>query len=275
MRQDQINNESSFNKQEVLKQMYSKQNLTQMTGSKGENDAAEQALMENIEKRNKLYKEGEVIPVVKEMSKKRKFIESLELILKLNVDPTPGDQNIRGTCVLPAGTGKEVKICVFANNEFHSDLEKAGADFIGTDKTIAAIGEGNIEFDKIIATPEFMPQLKALARILGPKGLMPNLKSGTLVKGDELMEAVKLSKQGLIEFRVNESKYIMSKFGMRNFTDDSLFENLDALMKAIAKKKPESVKGKYFNSAAIKTSMGSPLKMDVNHYNTIAATKQN
>ena len=99
-------------------------------------------------------------------------------------------------------------------------MKNAGADFIGTDKTIAAIGDGNIEFDKIIATPEFMPQLKALARILGPKGLMPNLKSGTLVKGDELMEAVKLSKQGLIEFRVNESKYIMSKFGMRNFTDE-------------------------------------------------------
>lgn len=110
--------------------------MNAQTNKTGEKDAAETALLEIIEKRNKEYESDAVIPVVKEMSKRRKFNESLELILKLNVDPTQGDQNIRGTCVLPAGTGKEVKICVFANNEFHEEIRGAGADFIGNEKTL-------------------------------------------------------------------------------------------------------------------------------------------
>lgn len=111
------------------------------------------------------------------------------------------------------------------------------------------MGEGVINFDKIIATPEHMPTLKQLARILGPKGLMPNVKSGTLVKQHELLETVKQAKQGLVEFRVNDAAFIMNKIGHRTFEDDALVDNLNAIMEAIAQKKPESVKGKYFNKA--------------------------
>jgi large subunit ribosomal protein L1 len=136
----------------------------------------------------------EIFATAKEVSKERNFAESFEVIVKLNVDPTQGDQNVRGTCVLPAGTGKEVKVCVFSGNEFHEELTAAGADFLGNDAILKEIGEGIIPFDKIIATPEFMSTLKAYARVLGPKGLMPNIKSGTLVKQHELVETVKLSK---------------------------------------------------------------------------------
>jgi len=135
---------------------------------------------------------------------------------------------------LPAGTGQEIRVCVFAGDEFHEDLKAQGADVIGTDEVIREMGEGVINFDKIIATPEHMPTLKSLARILGPKGLMPNVKSGTLVKQHELLETVKQSKQGLVEFRVNDAAFIMNKIGHRAFENDALAENLNAIMKAIA-----------------------------------------
>ena len=126
--------------------------------------------------------------VARNASKERKFLESFEVIMKLNVDPKYHDQNVRGTCVLPAGTGTEVKICVFAGQEYHDEAKTNGADLIGNDKVLADISEGICNFDKIIATPEQMMILKKYARILGPKGLMPNVKSGTLVKQNELIE---------------------------------------------------------------------------------------
>ena len=139
----------------------------------------------------KEYDAAEIFSVAREISKERKFKESFEVIVKLNVDPTQGDQNVRGTCILPSGTGKEVRVCVFAGEEFHEDLKSQGADVLGDENTLKDMGEGVINFDKIIATPEHMPSLKQLARILGPKGLMPNVKSGTLVKQHELLETVK------------------------------------------------------------------------------------
>ena len=214
----------------------------------------------------KEYEAAEIFQAVRSISKERKFKESFEVIVKLNVDPTQGDQNVRGTCVLPAGTGKEVKVCVFAGVEFHEEIKKEGADFIGNDQVLKEIGEGVIPFDKIIATPEHMPTLKTLARVLGPKGLMPNVKSGTLVKQHELIETVKQSKQGLVEFRVNEASFIMNKIGNRDFEDAQLGENLQAILDSIAKKKPESVKGKFFSKAQVKTSMGPPLKLNIAPY---------
>ncbi len=119
---------------------------------------------------------------MKEVSKERKFTESVEAIIRLNVDPRQGDQNIRGTCVLPAGTGKNVKVCVFADAESEQKVMEAGADIFGSDELLKQLAEGKCDFDKLIATPEQMQALKPLARVLGPKGLMPNVKSGTLVK---------------------------------------------------------------------------------------------
>jgi large subunit ribosomal protein L1 len=136
--------------------------------------------------------------------------------------------------VLPAGTGQEIKVAVFADKEFHEQLIALGTDIIGDDQLLKAVAEGTISFDKIISTPEHMPALKGLARVLGPKGLMPNVKSGTLVKPDDLLRTVKESKQGMIEFRVNEAATIMTKLGKRDFTDDNLSINLDAILKAIA-----------------------------------------
>ncbi len=208
----------------------------------------------------------EAIAKVKEISKERKFTESVEVIVRLNVDPRQGDQNIRGTCVLPAGTGKAVRVCVFADLEMQDKVIEAGADIFGTPELLKQMAEGKIEFDKLIATQEQMNQLKPLARVLGPKGLMPNVKSGTLVKIDELLDAVKLSKQGQIEFRVNEHSDIMVKIGLRNFNDDQLYTNFDAFARALVKKKPESIKGKYFVRGYIKTTMGSPIKVDLSEY---------
>lgn len=136
----------------------------------------------------------EAIKKIKEVSKERKFKESVEAIIRLNVDPRQGDQNIRGTCVLPAGTGKTVRVCVFADADMQEKVMAAGADIFGTTDLVKQMADGKIEFDKLIATTEQMNQLKPLARVLGPKGLMPNIKSGTLVKPGELLDAVKLSK---------------------------------------------------------------------------------
>lgn len=133
----------------------------------------------------------EAIAKVFEVSAARKFNESFELILKLNVDPTQGDQNVRGTCILPAGTGQSVRVCVFADKEFHGQLTELGADVIGDAEVLKQIAAGEIHFDKIVTTPEHMNDLKQMARILGPKGLMPNVKSGNLVKPDDLLETVK------------------------------------------------------------------------------------
>lgn len=122
--------------------------------------------------------------------------------------------------MLPAGTGKEVKVCVFADLDMQDQVLAAGADIFGTDDLLKQLAEGKCDFDKLIATPEQMQGLKPLARVLGPKGLMPNVKSGTLVKPEELLEAVRLSKQGQIEFRVNEHSDIMVKIGLRDFQED-------------------------------------------------------
>ena len=122
--------------------------------------------------------------------------------------------------MLPAGTGKEVKVCVFADREMEESVLGAGADVFGTDDLLKSLAEGKCDFDKLIATPEQMASLRPLAKILGPKGLMPNVKSGTLVKPDELLEAVRLSKQGQIEFRVNEHADIMVKIGLREFGEE-------------------------------------------------------
>ena len=171
----------------VLASFYTKTPKHMMAGAAdGEEDKdASAAFLEELKKEHPV---SNIFKVARNASKERKFLESFEVIMKLNVDPKYHDQNVRGTCVLPAGTGTEVKICVFSGNEYHDDAKEAGADLIGTDKVLSDIADGKIEFDKIIATPEQMQTLKKYARILGPRGLMPNVKSGTLVKQNELID---------------------------------------------------------------------------------------
>uniref|UniRef100_A0A7S3MXG8 50S ribosomal protein L1 n=1 Tax=Strombidium inclinatum TaxID=197538 RepID=A0A7S3MXG8_9SPIT len=178
---------------------------------------------------------------------------------------------IRGTCVLPAGTGKTLKVCVFADADQHEALLAAGADAIGSDQVILDVVQGTADFDRIIATKEFIPQLKRHARFLGPRGLIPNKKSGTLVTADKLVSSVEESKKGLVEFRVNSASFIMTKIGMREFEDEGLTENLEAVMKLLVDKKPETVKGKYFEKAMVKTSMGRPVPLDISRYQEMAS----
>ena len=192
-------------------------------------------------------------------------------MVKLGVDPTRGDQMIRGTCVLPEGTGKEVKVCVFADSEFHEDLKAAGADIIGSDDVLIEIGKGNIEFDKLICSQEYLATLKKFARILGPKGLMPNVKSGTLVQADQIVEQVKQSKLGMIEFKVNPESFILSKVGLKSFDNQKLSNNFNSLMLALIDKKPESIKQRYFLKGMVKTTMSPPLKVDLSHYTALAS----
>jgi large subunit ribosomal protein L1 len=225
------------------------------------------------------FKPKEAIERMKEISKERKFNESIEVIFRMSVDPKQGDQNIRGTCVLPAGTGTNIKVLVFADKDMEAEVMAAGADFFGNDEMLKQIAEGIINFDKLIATPEQMAQLKPLAKIIGPKGLMPNLKSNTLVKPDVLLEAVRLSKQGQIEFRINDNADIMAKIGLRSFTNEDIAKNYDSLARALIKKKPETIKGnhqfhfqsmftigRYFVRGYLKTTMGTPIKIDLSDY---------
>jgi large subunit ribosomal protein L1 len=184
----------------------------------------------------------------------------------LNVDPKQGDQNIRGTCLLPAGTGKNVIVCVFADSERHEELKASGVDIIGNEEVLKSIAEGNIKFDKLVVTADQLQSLKPYARILGPKGLMPNVKSGTLVKPDELIPSIKLMKQGQIEFRINPNSDIMVKIGIKDFDENQIMENFDSLAKALVAKKPDSVKGKYFTRGYIRTSAGAPIKLDLSYY---------
>ena len=201
----------------------------------------------------------DAIKRIKEESKARNFRETVDTIIKLNVDPTKGDQMIRGTVNLPAGTGKEIRVCVFADKVYHEELREAGADIIGDEQILTDIAAGNTDFDKLLCTQEQLVDLKKFARVLGPKGLMPNTKSGTLVKQDEIVDQVKQSKVGLMEFRINTDAFIQSKIGLREFENGALIENFEALMEQLIAKKPESVKGRYFLKGVMKTTMGKPL----------------
>ena len=178
---------------------------------------------------------------------------------------------IRGTCILPCGTGKEIKVCVFADEGFHEDLERVGADVIGNEEVLADIAAGKISFDRILCTEEFLPRLKKFARILGPKGLMPNTKSGTLVKAAEIVGRVEESKKGLVEYKINLESTVMSKIGLRSFGQEKLEQNFDSILTSLVKKKPESVKGRYLLKGMVKTSMGPALKVDLQKYKDLAA----
>lgn len=241
--------------------------------SSGSLNVDNQSARQTLVKAAKEYDPEEVFAELMTVSKERKFLESIDAIIQLNVDPTRGDQMIRGTCTLPAGTGKEVKVCVFAGGDLHDELKAAGADILGNDQILLDIANDKIEFDKLLCSQEMIQDLKAYARILGPRGLMPNTKSGTLVKRDALVDQVRLSKRGLIEFRVNPESFILNKIGTRSFEGKALHENFDALMMALVAKKPESVKGRYFLKAMVKTSMGPPLRLNLDHYNQVVQSQ--
>jgi large subunit ribosomal protein L1 len=202
----------------------------------------------------------EAIKVLKETAT-AKFIESVELHANLNIDPKYADQQLRTTVTLPHGIGKAIKIAVLTNDGNIAEAEAAGADIAGNTDLIDQISQGNIEFDILIATPDMMPKLAKLGRVLGPKGLMPSPKSGTVTT--TLTATLEDFKKGKFEYKADKTGVVHVNFGKSSFTEVQLIENLTALQNSIEQNRPSGVKGKYFKNMYICTSMGPSIQLDL------------
>ena len=207
---------------------------------------------------DKVYALSEAIETLREYASK-KFDETLEIAIRLGIDITKADQNIRGMLSLPNGTGKTVRVAVFTINA-QDEAKKAGADVVGGEELIDAVAAGNINFDRVIATPDMMPKMSKIARVLGPKGLMPNPKLGTVT--NNVADAVKTAKAGQIEYRAEKKGIIHAGIGKMSFTTDALVENANALIDQLKKIKPASAKGQYILGISVATTQGPGLKVE-------------
>ena len=220
---------------------------------------------ENQEKtKNTIYSSiEEVVAVLKETAT-AKFVESVELHANLNIDPKYADQQLRTTVTLPNGTGKQIVIAVLTNEENFEEAKAAGADIIGNEDLIEDINQGNLNFDLLIATPNMMPKLAKLGRVLGPKGLMPSPKSGTVTT--TLDTTVTEFKKGKFEYKTDKTGIVHVSCGKIDFTDPQLAENITALYRSIEQNRPPGVKGKYFKSLSVCTTMGPSIKLDLDMF---------
>ena len=202
----------------------------------------------------KEYEAKEALEIIEKMPK-RKFDESVELHVKLGVDSKQADQQVRGTVVLPNGTGKTVKVLVFAKGDKAKEAEAAGADFVGAEELVPKIEKENwFDYDVIVATPDMMGVVGRLGKVLGPKGLMPNPKSGTVTM--DVTKAIKDIKAGKVEYRLDKTNIIHLSFGKVSFGTEKLLENYNTIMDAIIKAKPAAAKGQYIRSVYVTTTMG-------------------
>src|SRR5690242_12628515 len=209
---------------------------------------------------NKLHGVDEAIAIAR-ANATSKFDETIEVALALGVDPRHADQMVRGVVTLPKGTGKTVRVGVFAKGAKADEAREAGADVVGAEDLLEIVQGGKIEFDRCIATPDMMGLVGRLGKVLGPKGLMPNPKLGTVTMN--VAEAVKAAKGGQVEYRVEKAGIIHSGIGKASFTEADLRRNFDAFVDAIVKAKPTGAKGKYVKKAALSSTMGPGLKLDV------------
>jgi large subunit ribosomal protein L1 len=218
----------------------------------------QKAIAANID-RERLYPVDEAIETLK-ANATAKFDETIEVAMNLGVDPRHADQMVRGVVTLPAGTGKDVRVAVFARGGKADEAKAAGADVVGAEDLMESIQGGTIDFDRVIATPDMMGIVGRLGKVLGPKGLMPNPKLGTVTPN--VTEAVKAAKGGQVEFRVEKAGIIHSGIGKASFPAAELRRNFDAFVDAIVRAKPAGAKGKYVKKIALSSSMGPGLKVD-------------
>ena len=212
------------------------------------------SLIENT----KIYSINEAISILKK-SKKLKFDETLDIAINLGVDPKHADQIVKGIIKLPHGTGKIVKIAVFAKDEKATEAKEAGADYVGSEDLVQKFEKSEIKVDRVIATPDMMTVVGKLGKILGPKGLMPNPKLGTVTK--DLKKTIEDIKNGLIEFKADKSGTVHAGIGKISFTEDKLEKNITDFVEAIIKAKPSGAKGNYFKNMYISATMGPSLKL--------------
>jgi large subunit ribosomal protein L1 len=213
--------------------------------------------------RTKDYSPVEGVDLLKKIAY-TKFDETAEVHMHLGVDPRHADQQVRGTVLLPAGLGKEVRILVFAEGDGARLAEQAGADYVGLDDLIAKIQGGWLDFDMAIATPQVMGKVGRLGRILGTRGLMPNPKAGTIVQPDDLPRAIKEARQGRVEFKIDKTGNLHVPIGKVSFTEEQLLENLTALMDAVNRAKPSGAKGIYVRRVTLTSTMAPGIRLDVN-----------
>lgn len=210
--------------------------------------------------RNKLYALDEAISLVKDRSK-TKFDETVEVAINLGVDPRHADQMVRGVCVLPNGTGKSVRVAVFARGDKADEAKAAGADIVGAEELVQEVQGGKIDFDRCIATPDMMPLVGRLGKVLGPRGLMPNPKVGTVTP--DVTAAVNDAKGGAVQFRVEKAGIVHAGVGKVSFSAEAITENVKALLDAVQKAKPTGAKGSYLKRIAVSSTMGPGVKVDL------------
>lgn len=209
--------------------------------------------------RSKLYTLGEAVEMVKSRAN-TKFDETVEVAINLGVDPRHADQMVRGVVNLPNGTGKSVRVAVFAKGDKADEAKAAGADIVGAEDLVEIVQSGKIDFDRCIATPDMMPLVGRLGKVLGPRGMMPNPKVGTVTP--DVAAAVKASKGGAVEFRVEKAGIVHAGVGKASFNANAIVENIHALTDAVMKAKPTGAKGTYLRKVAISSTMGPGVKVD-------------
>lgn len=209
--------------------------------------------------RDRLYTPGEAFELVKSLAK-RSFDETVEITFRLGIDPRKADQMIRGTVSLPHGTGKAVRVAVFATGDAAREAEEAGADVVGADDLVARVQEGFLDFDVAIATPDLMSQVGRLGRVLGPRGVMPNPKTGTVTT--DIAKTVAEFKAGKVEYRTDRNGNVHVPIGKVSFERDALLENFQAVLDEILRNKPAAAKGRYIKSIATSSTMGPGIRID-------------
>lgn len=220
----------------------------------------------NLEKydETKIYSLEEGIDLIKETSN-IKFDETIDISINLNIDPTFSDQNVRGVINLPNGIGKDIRVAVFAKEEKAKEAKEAGADIVGSDDLVEKVSSGDIDFDRCIATPDMMPLVGKLGKVLGPRGLMPNPRIGTVT--NEIESAVKSAKAGSIEFRTEKSGIVQAGIGKASFSKDALQENIIEFVGAVKKEKPSAAKGVFLKKVSLSSTMGFGVNVDTGIFN--------